>query len=74
MLREMTSNQLIEWIAYYQLEPWGMAALDTIIAHFKALFVNAQLKKGKRPFKPNKFLTFLQRPEPKQEVIDEEEE
>lgn len=74
MLREMSSNQLIEWIAYYQLEPWGMAALDTIIAHFKALFINAQLKKGKKPFKLDKFLTFGPKQKPKHEVTGDEEE
>lgn len=35
-----------------------MASLDWMIAHFKALFVNSNLKKGKRPYKPEKFLTF----------------
>ena len=58
MLREMSSDQFFEWAAFYQLEPWGMASLDYMIAHFKALFVNSNLKKGKRPFKPEKFLTF----------------
>lgn len=48
----------MEWIAYYQLEPWGMASLDWIFAHFKALFVNSNLKKGKKAYKPEKFLTF----------------
>lgn len=58
MLREMSADQFFEWAAFFQLEPWGMASLDYMIAHFKALFVNSNLKKGKRPFKPEKFLTF----------------
>ena len=58
MLREMSSDQFFEWAAFFQMEPWGMASLDYMIAHFKALFVNSNLKKGKRPFKPEKFLTF----------------
>ena len=41
-----------------QLEPWGMASLDYMVAHFKALFVNSNLKKGKRPFRHEKFLIF----------------
>ena len=76
MLREMSSGQLMEWIAFYQLEPWGMAALDWMIAHFKALFVNSNLKKGKRPFKPEKFLTFEQNKKggkPAPDDLDEEE-
>lgn len=57
MLREMSSDQFLEWIAFYQLEPWGMASLDWMLAHFKALYVNSQLKKGKKPYKVEKFLT-----------------
>ena len=58
MLREMSCGQLYEWIAFQQSEPWGTPALDLILAHFKALFVNSNLKKGKRPYKTNKFLLF----------------
>ena len=58
MLREMSSDQFFEWAAFYQLEPFGMASLDYIIAHFKALFVNSNLKKGNRAYKVEKFLTF----------------
>lgn len=58
MLREMSSNQLFEWIAYYQMEPFGVASLDYLFAHFKALFVNSNLKKGKHPYKPERFLIF----------------
>ena len=76
MLREMSSNQLMEWIAFYQLEPWGMASLDWLLAHFKALFVNSNLKKGKRPFKPEKFLMFGQKKkggEPAPDDLDDED-
>ena len=48
----------MESIAFYQLESRGMAVQDRMTAHFKALFVSSSLKKGKRPFKPEKFLTF----------------
>jgi hypothetical protein len=58
MLREMSAQQFYEWAAFYQMEPWGAASLDYQFAHFKALYVNAHLKKGKRQFKPEKFLIF----------------
>lgn len=74
MLREMSSNQLTEWIAYYGLEPWGMASLDALIAHFKAIFVNSQLKKGKRPFKLEKFLVFGQQKKTPAPDITEDED
>lgn len=60
MLRTMTANQFDEWIAYYRLEPWGIEMLDWLIAHFKALFANANrdVKKKKKGYKPAEFLCF----------------
>ncbi len=74
MLREMSSGQLFEWIAYYQLEPWGMASMDYIMAHFKALFVNAFIKKGKRPHKVKEFLTLRQKKKPTEVSPDDFDE
>lgn len=75
MLREMSSEQYFEWIAFYQLEPFGMASLDYLFAHFKALFVNSNLKKGKRPYKSEKFLVFGKKKkggEPAPDDLDDE--
>jgi hypothetical protein len=58
MLREMTSQQFDEWIAYYQLEPFGIMAEDALIAHWKAIYVNANRRKGKQAMKTEKFLLF----------------
>lgn len=56
----MTADQFDEWIAYYRLEPWGIEMLDWLIAHFKALFANANrdVKKKKKGYKPAEFLCF----------------
>lgn len=74
MLREMSASQLFEWIAYYQLEPWGMVSMDYIMAHFKALFVNAFMKKGKRAPKVEKFLVFGRKKDPQEADPDEFDE
>ena len=58
MLREMTAEQFNEWIAYYQIEPFGILAFDSLLAHFKAIYANAHKRKDKRPFKSAKFLCF----------------
>ena len=58
MLREMPAQQFDEWIAFYQLEPWGILAQDVISAHFKALYVNNNRKHGKSPYKIDKFLCY----------------
>lgn len=51
MLREMTSAQLDEWIAFYQIEPFGLAVLDMLIASIKALLININTPKGKQKVK-----------------------
>ena len=56
MLREISCGQLDEWIAFYQLEPWGLAVLDNLFAHLKAILVNMNMPKGKGKIKPEKFL------------------
>lgn len=72
MLREMSSDQLYEWMAYYQLEPFGEVVLDYELAHFKALFVNSNLKKGKRPYKTEKFLLYGEKKNSAEAEWDEE--
>ena len=47
MLREMTSQQLDEWIAFYRIEPWGLAVLDSLVASIKALIININTPKNK---------------------------
>ena len=74
MLREMTAQQLDEWIAYYRLEPFGMVALDWLFAHFKALFVNNNLKKGKSPYKPDTFRMFKEQKEDLDYLYDQEQD
>lgn len=61
MLREMTAEQFDEWIAYFQLEPFGIGAIDAEWAHWKAIYTNAHLRKGKRAIKPEKFLLFKEK-------------
>lgn len=58
MMREMTSEQFDEWIAYYQLEPFGILAEDVISAHWKAIYCNTHRKKGKQALKTKQFLLF----------------
>ena len=62
MLREMSSAQLDEWIAFYGMEPWGLAVWDALFAHFKALFAAANTPKGKHREMPEKFLLWPDKP------------
>ena len=74
MLREMTAEQFDEWIAYYQLEPFGILAEDAEWANWKAIYVNAHRKKGKRAIKPEKFLMFKEQSFDASELFEEDEE
>ena len=59
MLREITSGQLIEWMAFYKIEPWGLAVLDALTASIKALIININTPKGKSRIKKlDKLLLF----------------
>ena len=51
MLREMTSGQLDEWIAFQKLEPWGLEVLDSLVASVKATILNVNRSKKKPPVK-----------------------
>jgi len=72
MLREMTSAQLDEWIAFYQMEPWGLAVLDMLIASVKALLININTPKGKTKLrKLDKLLLWPEKPKRVQATLEE---
>jgi hypothetical protein len=62
MLREMTAQQFAEWIAYYQIEPFGTLSEDAEWAHWKSIYTNAHIRKGKPRIKTEKFLLYAEKP------------
>ena len=58
MLSQISYREFIEWLAYYQLEPFGILAEDAIAAHWKAIWVNSHRPKGRSAKKVEKFLLF----------------
>ena len=70
MLREMTSAQLDEWIAFYRIEPRGLAVIDNLIASIKALIININTPKNKPRIK--KLDDLLLWPEKHPKLIDAE--
>ena len=73
MMREMTAQQFDEWIAYYQIEPFGILAEDALSAHWKAIYVNAHRKKGKQAMKVDKFMLFKEQKKEASALFEEEE-
>lgn len=56
--RDMSSREFSEWIAYYNLEPFGSNVEDLRHAQLMALLANANrdAKKRKKPYKIDDFL------------------
>ena len=74
MLDRIPSSMFSEWIAYYQLEPFGILAEDAISAHGKAMWANAQRKRGKPAFKIEKFLLYRDEKKDASALFEEDEE
>ena len=74
MLREMTAKQFDEWLAYYQIEPFGILAEDAIAAHWKAIYANANRRKGKQAIKVDKFLLFRDEKKDAAAIFEDDED
>lgn len=55
MLAGMSSNLLAEWMAYYNLEPFGDELVDSHFARLNATIVDVNRKRGSTPTDPGKF-------------------
>ena len=62
MLASMGSDELTEWMAYYQLEPFGDYRADYRSGVVASTFANAHRAKDAGPFKPEDFMPFLDKP------------
>ena len=66
MLASMGSDELTEWMAYYQLEPFGDYRADYRSGVVASTFANAHRAKDAGPFRPEDFMPFLDKPQPTQ--------
>jgi hypothetical protein len=55
LLQRMDSRELVDWIAYWQLEPWGEERADLRAGIVASAATNVWVKKGKRT-KPQDFV------------------
>lgn len=58
LLRRISSRELSEWMAYYQLEPWGTEQDDWRAGMIAATIanVNRDPKKRRKPYEPSDFM------------------
>ena len=62
----MTSEQITEWRAYYEISPWDMDRTEYLFASFMQLYASAHSRKGARP-KLDDFLLFLRKTDEQRE-------
>jgi hypothetical protein len=64
LLQRIGSDEITEWMAFYQLEPFGDMRADLRSGVIASTFANANRTKHTRPFTPEDFMPFVDRPEP----------
>ena len=67
LLQRMGSDELSEWMAFYQLEPFGDYRADYRAGVVASTFANAHRAKDASPFRPEDFMPFLE----KNRAVDE---
>lgn len=58
LLSRLTVPQFAEWMAYYQIEPFGQDHTDYLIAQLTALTRNINRQQGTEASKPQDFLPY----------------
>ncbi len=61
MLGSMTSAQFVEWIAFYELEPFGSLHEEQMAGQICAAVVNGYRDPKKDPLRPSDFFSPLKR-------------
>lgn len=69
LLSEIGSDELTEWIAYYQMEPWGEERADRRNADLMALTYNLHRGPKAKAMKPQDFMPVYNQPLKTQETI-----
>ena len=50
------ADELLEWMAFFELEPWGEERLEIMLAQICSLLANQWRGKGQRAARPQEFL------------------
>lgn len=69
MLDRMSSREFTEWLAYYELEPFGEQRADLRAALIASVIANAHRDPKKKPYKAADFLLFPEKTEPTSEDL-----
>jgi hypothetical protein len=61
LLTRMGSDEITEWMAFYQIEPFGDMRADVRSGVIASTFANANRAKNSKPFTPEDFMPFVDR-------------
>jgi len=61
--KRMSVQEFFEWVAFYQLEPWGEVRADYRSAIVSTILANSNRAKNTPPFKPLDFMPFVHKKE-----------
>ncbi|NBT83020.1 MAG: DUF4035 domain-containing protein [Betaproteobacteria bacterium] len=68
LLARVGSDELTEWMAFYQLEPFGEMRADLRSGVVASTFANAHRTKDARAFTPEDFMPYIERTTPKDDT------
>ena len=63
LLARVDSRELSEWMAYYQLEPFGNVREDLQAGIVASTIANVNRGKNDKAFQPSDFMPFMEKPE-----------
>ena len=72
MLRELTAEQLAEWLVYFRIEPPADIRADTLAAQGLALHANINRDKDQEAYEPTDFMPWLEKTEEEAQDTDAE--
>lgn len=73
LLERVSSRELTEWMAFYQLEPWGTEIWDFRAGLIAAAVANAHRGRKTRPFRPTDFMPHWDEPVQEEQSWEEQE-
>ena len=71
LLARIGSDELTEWMAFYQMEPFGDFRADVRSGIVAATFANAHRSRDAKPFTPEDFMPFVDKQIEKQPTKQE---
>ncbi len=63
LLARVDSRELSEWMAYYQLDPFGNVREDLQAGIVASTIANVNRGKNDKAFQPSDFMPFMEKPE-----------